>query len=158
MTDPGAAGVDPGVMAAVELALNGEGERAREALEELWVALRPEDAFHRCVVAHYLADLQADAYLELWWDKQALAAALANDGAFDDRIPGLTLAAFLPSLHLNLAASHERTSDMAAASEQARLALESSDALQDSPLGEMTRAAIERLCRKLGVVTGSRRE
>ena len=58
MSAPGAAGVDPGVMAAVELALNGESERARAALEELWLALRPDDESSQVVVVrHWGAEL-----------------------------------------------------------------------------------------------------
>lgn len=144
--------VDPRVLRAVELSLAGEREAARERLEELWESLDGEDAFHRCVVAHYLADLQSDARWELHWDRLALAAALSGSPqSFDGRIPGIEYGSFLPSLYLNLAASHERVGELDAAKQQASVALRHLDRLGSSPLGELTRAAVLRLCESLGV-------
>lgn len=139
------------VFEAVQLALNGGGDVARERLAELWVTLAPDDFFHRCVVAHYLADLQSEPHTELLWDQLALDAALAAPArAFDGRIPDVTREAFLPSLHLNLASSYERTLDLDLARRHARLALQATGCLPTTPLGEMTRAAILRISARLG--------
>ncbi len=152
MTSETHSGVDPQVLEAVQLGLSGQAEAARVCFDQLWISTSPVDLFHRCVIAHYMADLQTDPDKELWWDTQALQAAqAAAPESFDDRIPGVTHRAFLPSLHLNLAASHERLGHLDEARQQAQLASRTLDALQPSPLSEMTRAAIERICNKLGV-------
>ncbi len=144
--------VDPQVLEAVQLALSGQVDAARVCFDQLWLSTSPLDLFHRCVLAHYMADLQTDPDKELWWDIQALEAArAAAPESFDDRIPGVSHRAFLPSLHLNLAASHERLGQLDEARQHAQLASRTLDALQPSPLSDMTRAAIERICKKLGV-------
>jgi hypothetical protein len=145
------AGVDQEVMGAVQAALSGQGDVARQRLDVLWSALSPVDFFHRCVVAHYMADLQADPMMELHWDRLALAAALAAaPPSFDDRIPGVTWKGFLPSLHLNLAASYERVADLDAARRHAGAARLGLEDVGDTPLGNLTRSAIDRLCERLG--------
>jgi hypothetical protein len=149
--------VTAAVVNAVERALNGGGDVARERLAELWAGLAPDDFFHRCVVAHYLADLQSEPRSELLWDQLALEAALAAPAeAFDGRIPDVTRDAFLPSLHLNLASSHERTLNLDLARRHAVLALQATACLPATPLAEMTRAAILRIAVRLGVPGDSR--
>lgn len=144
--------VDPDVLAAVQLALGDNPEAARIHLDALWHNLPPDDTFHRCVVAHYLADLQVDPLNELSWDRTALTLALeSSPEAFNDRIPGITRESFLPSLHLNLAASHERVGQLDAARDAARAALASCGDAADTPLGDMTRSAISRICERLNV-------
>jgi hypothetical protein len=144
--------VDPAVMDAVQQSLGTEREAARERLAELWQTLDAGDSFHRCVVAHYLADLQPDAQSELTWDELALEAALSGSPeTFDGRIPGVEHGSFLPSLHLNLAASLERVGRLHAARLHASAALDKLDQLGSTPLGELTRGAVLRLCRRLGV-------
>lgn len=144
--------VDARVLSAVQLSLAGEREAALVRLNGLWESLDEGDAFHRCVVAHYLANLQADARSELEWDRLALEAALSSSPhAFDGRIPGVDHGSFLPSLYLNLAASHERVGELEGAKQHAAAALQKLDQLGSSPLAELTRAAVIRLCEKLGV-------
>lgn len=139
------------VLDTVQAALTGEVEAARR-LAELWRALPPDDFFHRCVLAHYVADLQTEPNAELHWDELALEAALAAaPESFEQQMPGLTWESFLPSLHLNLASSYERTSSPLLAQEHARLALRSSATLPATPLAETTRGAILRICERLGV-------
>lgn len=147
-----ALGVDPDVLDAVQLALNGEHDAARQRLNALWQSLRSDDAFHRCVIAHYLADLQSDPMAELSWDSMALELALRSlPKTFNERIPDVTHASFLPSLHLNVAASHERVGQLDAAAQAARAALLAIDSVTDTPLGDITRSAILRLCERLNV-------
>lgn len=144
--------IHPHVLEAVQMSLGGERDAARERLTQLWESLDAGDAFHRCVVAHYLADLQVDALLELHWDRRALDAALSASGdSFDGRIPGVEHGSFLPSLYLNLAASYERVGELDAARQQASVALRKLDLLGSTPLAELTRGAVVRLCERLGV-------
>lgn len=138
-------------MEAVQLSLEGDRDAARQQLAELW-GLLSDDAFHRCIIAHYMADLQEDARVELEWDRLALeSASSGSPESFDGKIPGVEYGAFLPSLHLNLAASHERVGDRESAKQQAVLASQSLATLGATPLGELTRAAVQRLCERLGV-------
>jgi hypothetical protein len=140
---------------AVQLALSGHAEIARQRLGELWTTLPPDDFFHRCVLAHYLADLQPDPNAELHWDQVALDAALAaSSESFDGQIPDVTRDAFLPSLHLNLASSYERTLSLDLAKRHAALALDAAESLPPTPLAESTRAAIDRICVRLGIEAG----
>jgi hypothetical protein len=144
--------VNTELLDAVQLALAGQSEIARQRLAKLWQELPPDDFFHRCVLAHYLADLQEDLGAELHWDQLALEAALiASSESFDGQIPDVTRAAFLPSLHLNLASSYERNALLDLARQQAVLARDSVRSLPSTPLGETTRAAILRICSRLGV-------
>lgn len=120
------------------------------ALETLWANLDPDDRFCRCVAAHYLADAQTDPREELRWDQLALAAATgATAEEFADAMPGITLASFMPSLHLNLAASYERLGDLARARDHADVASAAASVLPATELGELTRHAIDRLTRRL---------
>lgn len=146
------ADIDPELLAAIVLGQRGELELARERFEQLWRTLAADDHFHRALLAHYLADLQPEPAAELEWDRRALEAALAGSPlSFDGRLPGTTWAGFFPSLHLNLAASYEKVGALAAAREHARLARTKASALTATPLGELTRSAIERICAALGV-------
>lgn len=48
-------------------------EGARQRLTEIWAEIADDgDPFHRCVLAHYMADLQDDPREELAWDLRAL--------------------------------------------------------------------------------------
>jgi hypothetical protein len=144
--------VDATLLDAIQLALTGESEVARERLGQLWSTLPTDDLFHRCVLAHYMADLQTDPRVELQWDQLALdAALLASPASFDGHIPDVTRDAFLPSLHLNLASSYERTRDLDSARRHAQLALHAVASLPATPLGETTRAAIIRIAARLGL-------
>lgn len=140
------------VLDAVQLALAGDRSLARERLTELWTALSHDDFFHRCVIAHYLADLQPDADAELYWDQLALQAALAASPAcFENQIPGVTRETFLPSLYLNLASCYERTRDLERAAQHAELASATLQLLPPSPSTRTTQQAILRLANRLTV-------
>lgn len=152
MATDSASDVRPDVMAAVELGLAGRADEARPHFDALWRSLEADDWFHRCVVAHYMADLQVDPLLERNWDRLALDCALrAPPASFDHRIPEITWANFLPSLYLNLAAACERIGDVEAARLHAGDARRSLDDVPRTDLGELTRGAIERLCVRLGI-------
>ncbi len=67
------------VTAAVQRGQAGERAAARQELAELWADVERGggDDFHRCVIAHVVADLQEDEREELMWDERALAASAA---------------------------------------------------------------------------------
>jgi hypothetical protein len=108
MTDSAAASADP-VMDAILRAV-GEGQAgaagsARGKLLALWSEIGVlGDPLHRCVLAHYLADLYPDPARALAWDVRALDAADAVTEQRAQQLHGnLHIAGFYPSLHLNLA-------------------------------------------------------
>ncbi|MEV8391031.1 MULTISPECIES: hypothetical protein [unclassified Streptomyces] len=76
---------------AVMLLHGGDREEARNRFGLLWAELgEAGDAFHRCALAHYMADTQDDPGDELAWDLRALTAAdgLREESAADDRAAG----------------------------------------------------------------------
>ena len=144
-------GLSADILAAIDTLHRGDVDRARAELEAIWARVDPDDRFHRCVVAHYLADAQQHPAVELRYDVLALAAARGATAAeFDDRFPGVTLGGFLPSLHLNLAASYERVGELTLARVHAGEAAEAAARLPQTDLAELTKRAIERIARRLG--------
>lgn len=93
------------IMAAIELSYAGQRDLAPTEFERIWASLaRDPDSFHVCVLSHFMADLQDDVRLELEWDLRALdAASQLTDARVQELHPSLTVAGFLPSLHLNVA-------------------------------------------------------
>ena len=144
-------GLSADILAAVATLHRGDRDQARGELEAIWARVEPDDYFHRCVVAHYLADAQSDPAEELRYDLLALSAARrATPAEFDGRFPGMTLAGFFPSLHLNLAADYERVGEFTLARMHAAEARAASAALPPTQLGDLTRDAIARITRRLG--------
>ncbi|AVT33155.1 hypothetical protein C6361_31080 [Plantactinospora sp. BC1] len=140
------------IIEAVEWGRAGRTEAARERLTELWGRIGPTgDPFHRCTLAHYLADLQADPAEELRWDLRALEAA---DSLTDDRVQqhhaSFQVAAFRPSLQLNLAEDYRKLGRPDRAREHLALARQSLPALGDDPYGQMIKDGVERLGAELG--------
>ncbi len=136
---------------AVMLLHAGDREEARNRLGELWAEIGEDgDAFHRCTLAHYMADTQDDAGDELAWDLRALAAA---DGLTDERVArhdsSVAVRGFYPSLHLNLAADYLKLRRPDAARTHLMRARAVSDVLGDDGYGDGVRAAIDRLERRL---------
>ncbi|MFG2141470.1 hypothetical protein [Streptomyces sp. NPDC048650] len=142
----------------------GDREEARNRLSELWHEIGPQgDAFHRCALAHYMADTQDDPRDELDWDLRALEAAegfvtepaggpvperTIAEGP-DARHPLAALRAFFPSLHLNLAADYVTLNRPADARAQLRRARASTNALADGEYRQGLREAIDRLAVRL---------
>jgi len=140
------------VTAAVQRGQAGHRTTARKELEAIWteVEQRGGDAFHHCVVAHFLADLQDDAQDELTWDERALAAVA---GVTDERAQqyheSLQVRRFMPSLFLSLADDHRRLGETDLAHEFLDKARSVSDALRDDAYGELVRGALEQIGRAL---------
>ncbi len=109
MTEAASAPAPDPVMAAVTEAVTrghqGDKEGARADLLALWAQVGDDgDAFHRCVIAHYVADVTPGVEEELVWDERALAAAHeTSDERARSYHSSLAIAGFFPSLHLNLA-------------------------------------------------------
>ncbi|MGM1058310.1 hypothetical protein [Saccharothrix sp. Mg75] len=133
------------ITAAVTLGHQGDPATARTRLLDLWHRIGPTgDPFHRCVLAHYAADLHDDAAEALIWDVRALDAA---DALTDDRVQrhhdSLRIEAFRPSLHLNLADDLRRLSSFAAARHHLAAARRHQHTLGDDGYGTMIRRALD---------------
>ncbi|MBV8756497.1 MAG: hypothetical protein JO257_04450 [Deltaproteobacteria bacterium] len=144
-------GLAADILAAVSTLHRGDREQAHEELEAIWARVDPDDHFHRCVVAHYLAEAQSDPAEELRFDILALAAARrAEPAEFDGRFPGLTLVGFLPTLHVKLATAYERVGELTLARLHATEAKDALAKVPVGPAGDVTRAVLARLNRRLG--------
>ncbi|MGW3613319.1 hypothetical protein ACWD6N_26085 [Micromonospora sp. NPDC005163] len=132
------------IVKAVQLGRSGQQALARDTLTALWDEIGADgDAFHRCTLAHYLADLQESTEAELSWDERALAAvADLTDERAQQYHHSMQVQGFLPSLHLNLADDHRRLGNTALAREHLALAERFVGRLPDDPYGEVIRAGI----------------
>jgi hypothetical protein len=133
------------ITAAVGVALGGDREAGLAQLTSCWDDTREADHAQRCVIAHYLADLQPDLADEVAWDERALAAyagvteaALAPIGI--PRARGLA-----PSLHLNLGDGYLRQGRVDDARAQLEAGLADQGELADDGYGAMIRAGLSRL-------------
>lgn len=140
------------VTAAVQRGRDGERADARRELEALWAEVEDGggDDFHRCVIAHFVADLQDDGHDELAWDERALAAV---EGVTDERAQefdrSLQVRTFLPSLHLSLADDHRRLGDPDRAREFLARARATADALGPDAYGALVGGVMEKVDRAL---------
>lgn len=133
------------IAAAVELGRSGQKAQARDTLTALWDQIGAAgDAFHRCTLAHYLADLQETTEAELVWDERALdAVSNLTDERVQQHHNSLQVQGFLPSLHLNLADDHRRLSNPAKAREHLATARNLVQHLPDDRYGNMIRGGIQ---------------
>lgn len=136
------------IVAAVERGRGGERDAARHALEVLWNEMGEDagDAFHRCVLAHFMADLQDDGRAELEWDERALVAvASVTDERAQEYDASLQVRGFMPSLYLSLADDHRRLGEVERAQEFLDQARSVSDVLGDDPQGTLVKDAMEKI-------------
>ena len=130
---------------AVGLSLGGDKQRGRDALSDCWQATTDADHAQRCVIAHYLADLQSSLDEEVAWDEAALSEhARVVD---EDLLPvGIASAAGLaPSLHLNLGDGYLRQGRVEAAREQLAAGMKARSTLPTDGYGALIRSGLERL-------------
>ncbi|UYM06295.1 hypothetical protein [Solicola gregarius] len=146
MTD-NAATPDPTMEAisnAMILGRQGDPESARRDLLAIWRQIGVAgDPFHRCTLAHYLADLYDDPAGALIWDVRALDAADAlTDERAQQHHASLHVAGFYPSLYLNIADNLRRLGAFEAAAEHINNAEQHTSALSDDAYSNTIRTAI----------------
>lgn len=110
-----------------------------------WAATTDGDHAQRCVLAHYLADLQPSLDNEVAWDETALSEhAHVVD---EDLAPvGITSpAALTPSLHLNLGDGYLRQGRLADARTQLVAGMQAERTLPTDGYGALIRSGLERL-------------
>lgn len=137
------------ITSAVGLALAGDKQQGCDALAECWQATTGTDHAQRCVIAHYLADLQSLLDDEVAWDEAALAEhAHVTD---EDLAPvGIASAAGLaPSLHLNLGDGYLRQGRVDAASAQLAAGIQARSALGTDGYGGLIRSGLDRLQQRI---------
>ncbi|TJZ44594.1 hypothetical protein FCH28_30175 [Streptomyces piniterrae] len=149
MTEP-----DP-VMAeigrGIELSHSGEREAAHRLFADLWDSIGATgDAFHRCVLAHSMADVQDDPREELVWDLRALEAAdlISDERARQGGVAG-SVAVFYPSLHLNLGDVYRRLGDLGHARDHLARGRAAVGELVDDEYGQLIRRGLDRLAHQL---------
>ncbi len=137
------------VTAAVARALSGDRTGGRRDLLDLWDRTAPARAAQRCVLAHYLADLEDDLAAEVAWDERALAA-YPDVGETELAAIGIPSAAGLaPSLHLNLGDGYRRQGRADDARQQLDRGVLAVHALSDDGYASMIRGGLERLAERL---------
>ena len=133
------------VLAAVAAALGGDKPGARRLLTECWDSTAPEDHGQRCVLAHYLADVQDDPDAEIGWDETALLEhGFLSDGDLAPvGIPAVK--GMLPSLHLNLGDGYFRRGQFGLAREHQQAGQMHSKHLSNDGYGAMIRSGLDNL-------------
>ncbi|MEO7058212.1 MAG: hypothetical protein ABI083_00685 [Lapillicoccus sp.] len=130
---------------AVGLALSGDKQPGRAALAACWQATTGTDHAQRCVIAHYLADLQSSLDDEVGWDEAALSEH-AHVSDEDLKAVGIASAAGLaPSLHLNLGDGYLRQGRVDVARAQLNAGLQGRGALAPDGYGALVRSGLDRL-------------
>jgi hypothetical protein len=132
------------ITTAVLLGRDGDNATARRDLLAIWKQVGVAgDPFHRCTLAHYLADLHEDPAAALMWNIRALDAANAlSDNRAQQYHASLHVAGFYPSLYVNIADNLRRLGAFGAATEHINNAEQHIAALTDDAYGHMIRAAI----------------
>lgn len=150
MTEPDATMIQIGH--GIELSQRGEREAARRLFAEVWDQIGGEngDPFHRCGLAHSMADVQDDVHEELTWDLRALEAAdlITDERAAQAGVTSL-VAGFYPSLHLNLGECYRKLGELDRAREHLERGQAAVGALADDGYGQMIRGGLDRLNERL---------
>ncbi|MEJ7630731.1 MAG: tetratricopeptide repeat protein [Nocardioidaceae bacterium] len=136
----------------IELRQRGDRDAARRLFWELWTEIGGDhaDPFHRCALAHSMADVQDDIREELIWDLRAVdAAQLVTDERAARAGLKSPVASFYPSLHLNLGECYRKLGDRDQARQHLQAGGAAIDALPDDGYGRMIRAGLERLAQRL---------
>ncbi len=115
----------------------------------------PDDHAYRCVLAHYLADVQGSLTEEVEWDMTALQefGHLGGDDLAPAGIPDT--AGLAPSLHLNLGDGYLRQGRLPDAMDQLRAGLASLGTLPDDGYGRMIRDGLARLESRIVAATSA---
>ena len=139
----------PTILEAIGLAQTGDRTTGRQALLACWEQTDPTEHAFRCVLAHYLADMEDSVDDEVAWDTTALAeyAHLRGDDPAGVGIPAAS--GLAPSLHLNLGDGFLRQGRTAEAAEQLHAGLGAVAALGDDGYGRMIRDGLDRLASRI---------
>ena len=137
------------VVAAIGRAQQGDAG-GRDALLAHWGATSSADHARRCVLAHYLADLEPEPADEVAWDEIALAefGHLADGDLAVIGIPSVE--AMAPSLHLNLADGYLRLGRVDDARHSLERGRAAAGALADDGYGAMIRRGLDGVADRLG--------
>jgi hypothetical protein len=137
----------------IGLGRRGERGAARSLFSHVWDEIRPNgDAFHRCSLAHSIADVQDDEQEELVWDLRALEAAdsVTDERAWQAGVAG-SVRGFYPSLHLNLGEVYRKLGDLERAGHHLERGRAAVGALDDDGYGQMLKGGLNRLADRLQV-------
>jgi hypothetical protein len=144
-------GVMGRIGAAIALSQQGQRAEARAAFAGIWAEIGDDgEPLHRCTLAHHMADVQDDPSEELAWDLRALAAAesVTDDAAASAGATG-PVAAFYPSLHLNLGEDYRKLGNAAGARRHLDLGTRAVSFLGDDPYSSMIKAGLDGLATRL---------
>ncbi|WP_330175113.1 hypothetical protein OG875_17210 [Streptomyces sp. NBC_01498] len=142
----------------MELGQRGERDAARRVFAGIWDRTGADgDPFHICALAHYMADVQDDPEEELVWDLRALeAAGRVSDERAESAGVTSPVAAFYPSLHLNLGDVYRRLGEPALAREQLARGRDAVGTLGDDGYGQLVRGGLDRLAERLDAQSDAR--
>lgn len=125
------------LMTELNAALTAEPDSRKPKLDALWAEIDPADHASRCIAAHFIADLQEDLDDEVAWDEVSLRESVnVSDADLQAIHPTLTVAGFMPSLHLNLADGYRRQGRFAEAADRLGTSREFDFALTDGTADE----------------------
>ena len=120
-------------MTELGAAMTGDRSERKQKLEALWVRIESSAHASRCIAAHYIADVQGELDAEVEWDEVALAeSAHVSDADLQAVHASLSVAGFMPSLHLNLAEGYRRQGRFAEASDRLQTSREFDFALDSA--------------------------
>lgn len=132
-------------MMAIELSLSGDKDAGLRGLTCCWEQTTETAHAQRCVIAHYLADLQCNLDDEVTWDERALTA-FTHLG--DDALAGVGIGqsrGLAASLHLNLGDGYLKQGRIEKARAQLEAGLARQHALTDNEYGAVVRSGLARL-------------
>lgn len=118
----------------VQAEMQGRVTEAADLYMQAWDSRTNEN--ESCIAAHYVARVQSDVAQALHWNTTALFHA----GQVTDDL----IAAFYPSLYLNVGKSYEDMGEYEDAKKYYLLGAEKVSLLPDDKLGNMTKDAIKR--------------
>lgn len=136
---------------AIELSHSGQREQARQLFDVLWEEIGPDgDPLHRVSVAHWMADVQDDLRAELEWDLRAFqAAGEVTDERARHAGAASPVAAFYPSLHLNLGEDYRKLGDLDAARRHLQFGQAAAANLGSDEYGTMIRGGLQALADRI---------
>jgi hypothetical protein len=141
------------VQAAITALQSGDSALAREQLGVIWERIRHAPRpLHECTLAHFMADAQDDPTHELAWDLRALEAAQrCSETEASAYHESLSMAGFMPSLHLNLADVYRRLGDRYHSMQHLVEGRAAAVDMPDGPYASMIRRGLDRLAERLEV-------